>query len=68
MDYKVIATGSHSELTRQVKEHISEGWKPVGSHQVVTRHAQNRFAGLQHRDTQFDLEYSQTMIKENENT
>jgi hypothetical protein len=64
MDYKVIEEGSVSELNRQVKEMIGDGWKPVGSHQVVVKHVQNRFAGLQHKDSVSSMEYSQTMIKE----
>lgn len=64
MEYKVIESGSVGELNRQIKEMIGEGWKPVGSHQVVVKHVQNRFAGLQHKDTINSLEYSQSMIKE----
>lgn len=64
MDYKVIETGSVGELNRKVKEMIEEGWKPIGSHQVVVKHVQNRFSGLQHKDSVSSMEYSQTMIKE----
>ena len=64
MEYKVIDCGSSSELTNKVREYMSEGWKPVGSHQVVVKHVQNRFSGLQHKDSVSSMEYSQTMIKE----
>lgn len=64
MEYKVIETGSVGELNHKINEMIGDGWKPVGSHQVVVKHVQNRFAGLQHKDTVNSLEYSQSMIKE----
>jgi hypothetical protein len=66
MEYKVIDYGSVSELNRQVKEMIENGWKPVGSHQVVVKHVQNRFAGMQHKDSVSSMEYSQTMIKDDD--
>lgn len=65
MDYKVIISHSGEHLTNKVKEHIQDGWKPIGSHQVNVRHQQNRFRGDQHVDTRNELEYSQTLIKEN---
>jgi len=64
MEYKVIVSHSGEELTRKVNELIKEGWTPVGSHQIVVRHTQNRFRGTQHVDTLHEHEYSQTMIKE----
>jgi hypothetical protein len=64
MTYKVIASSSPEGLTIAVNNAINEGWKPLGSHHVVTEHSQNRFAGMQHKDTIHKLEYSQTMIKE----
>ena len=63
MEYKIIESGSPNSLTREVNELISQGWEPVGSHQVVIRREQNRFRGQQHVDTLNDIEYSQTMIK-----
>jgi hypothetical protein len=62
--YKIIESGSPNGLTREVNELIKEGWVPVGSHQVVIRKEQNRFRGQQHVDTLNDVEYSQTLIKE----
>lgn len=63
MQYKVIEEGSATSLTEKVNEALAEGWLPVGSHQVQTRHVQNRFSGTQHMDSRYSLEYSQTMIK-----
>lgn len=64
MDFKVLDCGSVSELNREIREHIAEGWEPVGSHQVVVKHVQLRYAGMQHKDTIHSMEYSQSMIKE----
>ena len=63
MEYRVIVKSSGQELTREVTQLINEGWTPVGSHQVVVTHQQNRFSGTQHKDTIIKTEYSQTMIK-----
>ena len=65
MEYKVIYASSPSELTTKVNQYINEGFEPIGSHQVATIHAQNRFRGDQHADTKYELEYSQTLIKKN---
>lgn len=64
MMYKIIEGSSPNEITKKVNELINEGWKPVGSHQVVIRREQNRFSGQQHMDTLNQLEYTQTLIKE----
>jgi hypothetical protein len=65
MEYKVIEGGSPHEITRKVNELIQEGWTPIGGHQVVVRREINRFSGTQHRDTLNDIEYTQTLIKQN---
>ena len=65
MEYKVIYASSPSEITKAVNKHIEDGWEIVGSHQVVTRHIQNRFSGMQHKDSIYEIEYSQTIIKRN---
>ena len=65
MDYQILTSSSPSGLTQKVNEHIKEGWKPVGGHQVVENHRQNRYSGTQHQDTTIQSEYSQTMMKEN---
>ena len=65
MEYKVIYGDSPSELSSKVNQYINEGWKLLGSHQVVIRREQNRYSGSQHMDTLYQLEYSQTIIKNN---
>jgi hypothetical protein len=65
MEYKVVYGDSPSELTRLVSENLKDGWELSGSHQVVVRRQQNRYRGDQHIDTFNDLEYSQTLIKNN---
>ena len=64
MDYKIVTSSNSHTLTENIRLLISEGWKPVGSHQVVTIHDQNRYRGTQHIDTTHETEYSQTMVKE----
>ena len=64
MEYKIVIGKSAYDLNNAVAEFAKEGWTPKGSHQVVTRHEQNRFAGTQHKDTIYEVEYSQTMVKE----
>jgi hypothetical protein len=63
MEQKIITSRSVHSLNKKIEEMIAEGWEPVGGHFAVTIHAQNRFAGMQHRDTTFEIEYSQTMKK-----
>lgn len=65
MEFKVISSSSIERLNQQIQVYIDLGWKPVGSHQVVVTHVQNRFSGLQHKDSISSVEYSQSMIKEN---
>jgi hypothetical protein len=64
MEQKIITSSSAYSLNSKIKEMIDEGWKPLGSHQVVLIHSQNRYAGTQHMDTRHEVEYSQTMVKE----
>ncbi len=63
MEYKIISGDSPGELTKVVMEFIKEGWKPSGSHQVVIRREQKRFSGPQHMDTLYQIEYTQTIIR-----
>jgi hypothetical protein len=65
MEYKIISSSSPQGLSVAVSNSIKEGWEPMGSHQVVVVHDQNRFRGSQHVDTTHETEYSQTMIKKN---
>ena len=64
MKYKVVSGSSPNGLTERVNKHINEGWKPIGSHQIIVIHSQNRYSGMLHMDTKHETEYSQTMIKE----
>lgn len=63
MDYKILTSASPDSLTREVNEHIKEGWTPVGSHGVVITHSQNRYSGSTHMTTEHRTEYSQTVIR-----
>lgn len=63
MEQKIITSHTASGLNEQIKKMIAEGWEPVGGHSVVQVHAQNRYTGMQHKDTIYDSEYSQTMRK-----
>jgi hypothetical protein len=63
VEYRVIVSHSGYDLTDKVNQLISEGWIPIGSHQSVIKHEQNRFRGDQHMDTINDIEYSQTLIR-----
>ena len=65
MEYKIVSSSSPQGLTNTINLLIKEGWTPVGSHQVVVVHSQNRFSGTTHKDTTHETEYSQTMIKNN---
>jgi hypothetical protein len=64
MEYKIVTASSASGLNNTVNGLRKEGWEAKGSHQVVRTHEQKRFAGMQHKDTTYQHEYSQTMTKE----
>ena len=61
MIWEIFTSRSASGLSKKVNEAIIDGWKPVGSHNVITTHQEVRYHGQQ---THFENEYSQTMIKE----
>lgn len=63
MEYKIVSSHSPQGLSNTINLLIGEGWEPMGSHQVVVIHSQNRYSGSQHMDTKHETEYSQTMIK-----
>lgn len=63
MEQKIITSRTASGLNEQINKMIAEGWEPVGGHLVVQVHAQNRYSGMQHMDTIYESEYSQTMKK-----
>ena len=64
MEQLIITAHSAGELNKKIREMMAEGWKPVGSHQVIQTHIQNRYSGMQHKDSIIEVEYSQTMSKE----
>jgi hypothetical protein len=63
MEYKIVSASSPQGLSNTINVLMGEGWEPIGSHQVVVTHDQNRYRGTQHIDTTHETEYSQTMIK-----
>ena len=64
MEYKIVSSSSPQGLTNTINSLMNEDWTPVGSHQVVVVHSQNRFSGTTHKDTTHETEYSQTMVRE----
>lgn len=64
MTKTIILTASQaSGLQSKIEKAESTGFQSVGSHQVTITHVQNRFAGLQHKDSVYKLEFSITMTK-----
>jgi hypothetical protein len=61
MKYQIVTSDSPHELTTKINKLITDGWKPIGSHQVVITREQNRYSGSQHMDTLYKAEYTQTM-------
>ena len=64
MKYKIVSASSPQGLSSTINLLIIEGWEPIGSHQVVVIHSQNRYSGMQLMDTKHETEYSQTMMRE----
>jgi hypothetical protein len=65
MEQKIITAYSASDLNETLVKLLKEGWKPIGPHQVVETHHQMRFAGMQHKDTTINREYSLSVQREN---
>lgn len=63
MEQKIITSGTAQSLNQKIADAIKEGWEPVGAHQAVEIHHQNRYAGTQLMDTRIEVEYSQTLRK-----
>jgi hypothetical protein len=63
MEYKIVKSSTASGLAEVFNMYMADGFKPIGSHQVVTTRELNRFRGSQHADTLIDNDYSQTMVK-----
>ncbi len=64
MEQKIITANSASDLNAKLTDLMKEGWKPMGSHQVVEVHHQMRFSGMQHKDTMIEREYSLSVQRE----
>jgi len=74
MEYKLLTSSSPEELTEKINNLIKDGWKPMGSHQVIEQHRQNRYSGMQHQEdirekcyeraTKFAIEYGFTNVSE----
>lgn len=64
MEQKIITSSSASGLNQKIADLQKEGWEPIGSHSVVTKHEQKVFSGSEHRRTEFEIEYSMTMKRE----
>ena len=69
-DYRVLSAPTPELLERQVNEllfnasdPLNDTWQPHGPMHCVTRHAQNRFSGMQHKDTVYSIEYTQAMVR-----
>jgi len=62
---KILSHHTVSGLNEKIASAEAEGYKVIGGHQAVNTHAQNRFAGMQHKDTIYEVEYSVTVTKEN---
>lgn len=66
MEYQVVVADNAFELSKEVKELISNGWEIRGSHHAALRRTQNKFSGDKFMSSHNQLEYSQTMIKKGE--
>lgn len=64
MEQKIITSRSASGLNEKIQQALNEGWELIGGHQVVQTHHQLRYSGMQHKDTQIENEYSQTIKKQ----
>ena len=63
METLIITSSSNQGLNDKIKSYTEQGYRVVGTHQVVETHHQNRFRGTQHVDTIIEREYSITMVK-----
>ena len=64
-NYRILKSRTIEGLNKKVNELITSdgGWKPKGSHSVITTIAQNQYSGNQFMRTLYENEYAQTMIK-----
>ena len=63
MEQIILTSSNPRGLEKKIAEKIEEGFVSVGSHQVVTIYSQNKFSGSLIMGTQHDLEYSQSMVR-----
>jgi hypothetical protein len=61
MKHIILTSHTAQGLNQKIENYLMDGWKPIGSHQVVETHHQLRYAGMQHKDTLIETEYSQSM-------
>lgn len=61
---KIITANDPSVLNALIKNYLELGWEAVGSHTALQLHAQLRYAGNQHMETEHKAEYAQTIKKE----
>ena len=61
IEQKIIQSDSPEGLNTKIKEHLKEGWKPVGGHTATPLRSQLRYSGTQHMDTLHQAVYAQTM-------
>ena len=62
-EYEILYRNTPHGLTQIVNKFIELGWERIGSHQVVTTNMTNRFSGCQIHGSNYEVQYSQTMIK-----
>jgi hypothetical protein len=67
MEYKIVYSSSPEGLEKKVTSLIAEGFTPTGGMMSYITKSQNRFRGSQHVDTINNIEYTQSLLK-NENT
>jgi hypothetical protein len=60
LKYVILKSHSATKLTATVNEYIANGWKPQGSHQVVTKNVFVERAKTHHR---YEVEYTQTVTR-----
>jgi hypothetical protein len=66
MKQKLITARSPSSLNEKIKQAEADGWEAIGSHTAVQLHAQLKYAGKQHMETEHKAEYAQTIRKINQ--
>lgn len=60
---KIIVAYTPSGLSEKIRLAEADGWEAIGSHTAVQLHAQLRYSGSQHMETEHKAEYAQTIRK-----